>query len=368
MIGWMIFVKRSHRVWLRVVTATCGLLVALGLAEAAVRVIAFHPRPIKVYSLAADNSGSPLGSRERLASLPPNPALVRIAFVGDSFTYGLGVEANQAFPRVAGELLNQRFPGRYATINLGVDGNDLISDWAIINHVRDLLRPQVVVQVMSPNDLDIDLYKGLLPIRGILAGRLWPSRYSRLFELAEARLRVAIAYRRSLDYLQGGATQWQQDRSWRIASHEIEAAKRLVEAGGAVYVLVRFPFLLDLRCNPIAESHRRTAEVAERLGITYLDLFEVFGGRDSTAMPLPDDDHPSAAAHRVAAEAIVDFLTGAVFPRLGAAPAGAPSTARSFAQVTADEIRHDREILEIDPTCYSAEFWLAKAMLRQPHP
>ncbi|MBD3271064.1 MAG: hypothetical protein GF384_00835 [Elusimicrobia bacterium] len=42
--------------------------------------------------------------------------------IGDSFTYGLGVEKNQAWPSIVSTLLNKDHPEEYTVVNLGLPG------------------------------------------------------------------------------------------------------------------------------------------------------------------------------------------------------------------------------------------------------
>jgi hypothetical protein len=351
--------KRLRRWSFRIAALAGALLVAFGIGEAILRAYEEPPPEVKVQPVKAKEIPNPLGLRDSLESLPSDPRLIRIAFLGDSYTYGLGVEAEQAFPRRVGVLLDRFRPGCYLTINLGKPGNDLPGEWLFYDQVRDGLRPQVVVHVMNPNDLDVDLYRDQPSIEQLLGKPLWPSRYSHLFGLAEMRVRGFYARRRAIEYLLGGSTPGKRDRAWNIAAHEIEATRRLVEQGGGTYVLVRFPYLDYLPDNPLHEAHRRTADLARRLGLTYLDLWDAFRGRSRDGLTQSNDAHPNPAAHEIVAEAIADFLIKVVLPKVPPGPASAPGAIRSPTERTADEIRHFKTLLELDPTCFSAEFWLA---------
>ncbi len=334
-----------------------GLVVAFGLGEIVARVYPMQPPKIEVQPVDADAIPNPLGLRDPPMSVPTDPSLERIAFLGDSFTYGLGAKPDQAFPRRVGALLDRVRPKRYVTINLGKTGNDLPGEWLIYNRVRDVLHPQVVVHVISPNDLDVDFYKDLHPIEHLYEARFWPSQYSYLFHTVELKCRRYLAQRRSIDYLLGGSTPAQRDRAWNIAAHEINATRRLVEQGGGIYVLVRFPYLADIRHHPLEEAHRRTADVAQQFGLTYLDLWETFNARSTGEMTLPDGSHPNAAAHELAAEAIADFLIKVVLPEVPPSPTRIPCPVRSPADRDVEEVRHFKRLLELDPTCLSAQFW-----------
>ncbi len=361
--------RKTRSLRYKVVVAFTASILSLGAAEAALRIIEIRSEPIKVEPVAAESITNPLGLRDRWDTLPQHSGVLRIAFLGDSFTYGLGVRADQTFVRRTGVLLKDQWPGGCATVNLGRPGVDLISAWAILNRVRDDVMPHVVVHVVSQDDLDVDLYREGRAIERYVAERTWPARHSRLLNLAETALRWSRVSPRIVDNLRGGATPEQRDRAWQIASHQIRATKRLVDEGGGTYVLVRFPCLRwvsRIKDYPLEDVHRRTAELASRLGVAYLDLLEVFRGRRPEEMCLSSvDDHPTPAAHQIAAQAICDFLLREVLGSLRTASASKPTTLRSPGDVLALEIRQYQQILQLDPTCESAKFWLERMMRPQ---
>jgi lysophospholipase L1-like esterase len=339
------------------------------LAEVALRLLSVRALPVKAHPVMPDKTPNPMGLRDPLERAFAVPGAVKIAFLGDSFTFGLGVGPDQTFSRQVERLLAKHYSRRCVTINLGRDGADLIAEWAIYNRVRDLILPDVVVHVISQNDLDFDLYRSFDPIARLATGRLPLSRYSRVLELAETKIRSGIASDRSVVYMQGGATPAERDRVWRIASFEIKAAKQLVEAGGGVYALVRFPWLRKVGAPddyPLADVNRRTADLARQLGVPYLGLLEAFRGRDPDDLCLlPYDDHPSPKAHGIAAEAICAFLVREVLPKVRPAASSRPAVKRTPQHISEAEIRHYRQVLQIDPNCFSARFHLDRASTSQ---
>jgi lysophospholipase L1-like esterase len=49
-------------------------------------------------------------------------ASVRILAIGDSHTYGSSIAGNQSYPAQLQRLLDERAPGRFSVINLGIPG------------------------------------------------------------------------------------------------------------------------------------------------------------------------------------------------------------------------------------------------------
>jgi lysophospholipase L1-like esterase len=356
--------RKPHGIGFKLAAIFGGLVVVFVLVEIGLRVYfmvsggsSVNPiPPSEVFTIGKLN--------QLIARIPEDPNRTRILFLGDSFTYGTGVEPNEALVVKVGALLEKWKPGRYQTINLGVPGADSTREWALYNRARDRAHADLVVHVISPRTLDMSACKDLFVIHGFLMRRLWTSRFSILSALVEQKIRAEIGDRRFIAYLKGGATPEERERAWRVYSREISCTKRLAEEGGAAYVIVRFPLVSHLEDYPLEDVHRRGAALAAELNVPHLDLLDVFRGRSSASMTLRGDPHPNPAAYTIAAKAVADFLIQRVLPKLPA-----PSTTkrtlkmRTPEEVTADEIRHHQETLRMEPNCMAAKFWLDRVLV-----
>jgi len=213
--------------------------------------------------------------------------------------------------------------------------------------------------------LDIDLYKHS-PRQSTLD--VWPLRHSQLFALVQGRFAAASFRQQTLDYLRGGSTPQMRARAWRVVSHEIEATKKLVEDSGAVYALMHFPWLDDLDHHPLQDVHDGTAALAAKRGVPYLDLLDVFRGREPEQVRLANDAHPNPEGHRIAAEAVAEWLVERVLPRLHPSPASRPVAPVSREEILAAEVAHYHQVLRIAPECFSARFRLLKLRAGEEKP
>ncbi len=354
----------SGRRGFRILAVGTGILAALVLGEVAVRVW--------VLCVIAPDRPPPsmptpyVLSEQPWAREPRRPNCIRIAFLGDSFTQGLGVELNETFSYCVGELLKKKWSGQCQTINAGSSGADLITEWFIYLGNRHLIRADVVVQVFSPNDLDMDVYRDQVAIGRINNRRLLLSKYSAISDLVEMAVRQRIAYGLTMNYLRGGATTGMRDRSWRLARYEINETRRLAGEDGALYALVQFPNLQYLgRTYPLEDVHRRMASLMSELGIPYLDLLPAFRGRKGPSLCAKGaGDHPNAEAHMIAAEAICDFLVREILPKARArdtVPKELPPESDAFKAL---QLNHCRGALHIDPTCVCARLWVDRITQR----
>lgn len=87
-----------------------------------------------------------LGLREREIPLEKEPGEYRIACVGDSWTFGFGVLAEEAFPRVLETLLQKAYPTRKITvINAGINGAHYCQGYLMLTQVVLRYHPDLVL-------------------------------------------------------------------------------------------------------------------------------------------------------------------------------------------------------------------------------
>jgi hypothetical protein len=99
---------------------------------------------------------------------------------------------------------------------------------------------------------------------------------------------------------------------WSRVEQSLNSLAELSRKDGSKAVVVAFPMLLSLdEAHPASSYPGRLESIANRLGLDFLDLEPVFKeryrGRESLFLPY-DPDHPNAAGHALAAEAIAKFL------------------------------------------------------------
>jgi hypothetical protein len=94
----------------------------------------------------------PEAFRVDASSVSPRPGVRYVHAIGDSYTMGWGVEAEDSWPAQLGRRLR---PGR-EVLNLGVDGFGAIGATAKSRSLADRYPPVEAVYLFSPNDLEDD--------------------------------------------------------------------------------------------------------------------------------------------------------------------------------------------------------------------
>jgi len=227
----------------------------------------------------------------------------RIALLGDSYTFGTGVEQSETYAaRLEHELRRTR------TYNFGIGGFGVDQMWRTLHHYALEVQPDVVVLTFIRNDLDRSLSairlghdwlakptyrlqgERLVPLtRENRPGPLarWIAHHSRLLELWR-RVEHSLGWRFPIGY------------RWRLNRAIFAAVRDECRAADASLVVVHLPV------NRRTPAPMLTDELA-RLEIPFLDLTDHLP-RDADALYFEHDPHFSPAGHRFAAEEIARFL------------------------------------------------------------
>lgn len=159
----------------RLIAVILGLTVAYGLAEIAVRIIspqetgpprfAFdselgnipvpHQKARRHYPGVYDfsYSNNSLGFRGSREFGPKKPGELRLLLLGDSFTYGFGVNDDQTFAsQLERDLRDQQIDAE--VINAGCPGKGTDYELKLFQTVGAKLQPDVTVLCFFPNDFD----------------------------------------------------------------------------------------------------------------------------------------------------------------------------------------------------------------------
>ncbi len=137
------------------------------------------------------------------------PADWNIVFLGDSFTYGAHLPAEDAFPSRVETLLNQSFAQRAAppirVANFGWPSSSPLLSWRRLVEVGENYHPDVVAIAVDMTDFQDDIkYAGMLERRGIfwwsdktpVLLKLLKTRAHPLFEALKRRLNPELPERR----------------------------------------------------------------------------------------------------------------------------------------------------------------------------
>ncbi len=344
-------------------TSVSAILLALGLSEIAVRLC--NPQPIRPAMYQADplygrttiprlggywkepefshafqlNS---LGFRDRERALRKPANTVRIIGLGDSFSWGVGVEQHETFLQQLEDTLNQSEDGMsHEVLNWGVPGWGTAQELLCLKHQAPAYHPDLVlIQYFKDDDLADNVYKSPFRLtdeagavthsadrepnvsRLIRATRYVPfyrvlTQHSQLLSLLRARLIIAAEQndRRPLaNTIPGDSFAY----GLQLTEALLDELFSYTESVGWTTAMLIIPRKGELSASSAGRDsgRRRRAldearmldDVCRRHNIPRLDLSESFSQKDVSLLYYSIDEHLTPYGHKVTAEATARFL------------------------------------------------------------
>ena len=218
-------------------------------------------------------------------------ALLRVAFVGDSMTYGQGVRWDETLPHFAGEAVAERSDQPAHVMNFGIPGlgaPDYREHYA--RYVR-LWNPALVVLVVVENDLDGSICD---VVQSGLVRVLFRASYA--FRMLVVLKDVGKTLVRAVFFGEHDA----EREAARLGRH-LEELRTEVQRRGAELVSVVLGDPITLKGGRWATA---LEDVMDASGIRWLDL------RGNSFPRILGDGHFTPDGNREAARAIADWLVG----------------------------------------------------------
>lgn len=229
----------------------------------------------------------------------PRPLHFRVLFLGDSFTFGVGVDEPRTFVAEVERRLH-----RVHCTNLAVQGFGVDQMWLALQHYGFSRHPHLVVLCFIDDDLDRSLtnhfgasangnakplYR-LVDDELVLAPPSW--RPGTLAERLDARSALWHAARTRFESLT--ATSYR----WRLNRHILRAASAACAQRGISFAVVRLPE------RDVTRRFEPLTELADEMLV--LDLAERRPDPEGLYFP---DGHPNERGHAWIAEEVAGALT-----------------------------------------------------------
>ncbi|MGD8377364.1 MAG: SGNH/GDSL hydrolase family protein [Acidobacteriota bacterium] len=244
---------------------------------------------------------------------------LRILGLGDSYLFGQGVAREDVVLAQLGTILATRRPDlKVETINTGMSGYNTAME-------RDLLvarglayDPDLLLVFFVLNDVERDprAAPGEAPkvefFREYTNVYQQPdalSRHSYLWGWARQRYLQAVEGRRYIREMLDAFLD--DEESWAYVTGALDDIDRIAREHDLPWAVIVFPFLYQLDGDyPFQPIHDRIDAHVRSLGVPVLDLRDAFRAyRGPELWVHPTDQHPNEIAHRVAAMAIADFVS-----------------------------------------------------------
>lgn len=233
------------------------------------------------------------GMRDRERTIEKPPGVVRVAAVGDSFTFGFGVPAEDAWPAVLERLLNEaRESGARPAevLNFGVGGYSTRDEALVVRERVLAFQPDAIVLGYVCNDPETD---PIQPLHAFYHEPDWWQGWHLLRLAAQAKNTADIRRHGGGDYV----AYLHRGPKWQTVLDGFDAIAAATRARAVPVVVALFPMAGDLR-----EQVERAARDRGFL------VVRVPGETDPSIPAELPDGHPNAYGHRRTAETLRDAL------------------------------------------------------------
>jgi len=295
-----------------------GLLVSFALAEGLVRVFAPGEDSGGYAPVRTDRrERRPINSqgyRDFERAIPRPDGVRRAVCLGDSFTWGVSVLFDDAWPQRLERGLSRERGETWEAIVLAEPGLNAVQMTSRLDAEGFAYEPDVVVLAWVLNDSeDQDAAEARRAADWVAEEEREPSALesfldlSALVRLVRTRVRATAENRERVRNFR--AMYADDDPGWIAAQKALQTIGGLCRSQGVPLVVAIFPLFgnpLDER-YPFAEEHARVAQAASEAGARVVDLLPRYRGLRWELLVVDGrrDEHPNEIAHRIAAQALV---------------------------------------------------------------
>jgi lysophospholipase L1-like esterase len=271
-----------------------------------------HDRAVHVNSL---------GLRGAEVTPQPAPGIRRILALGDSQTFGNGLDLSDTWPRQLEQALERARADRWEVLNAGIPGTDTWQHEVLLRRLLTATHPHAVVLGLYVNDV-VPRHDP----RHIAASTLTNTWRKRLVYLLKRSAVVTWSYYFLLpwyarqargsdpaeDPVLSGKNDARTERGWTQVEHSLAAMKDLCDARGVGFLLAILP-----RRDQVAGQHpgraynERALEIAKAHGIPALDLLPSLSAEyrvQRDELFIPWDGHNTGMANQVIAARLAEQL------------------------------------------------------------
>lgn len=247
------------------------------------------------------------------------PGSYRILLLGDSFTFGSGVEDDEAiWPAIIEKRLGETRPlpnvSTYQVLNAGIAGS-LTDKWVgVYRYLRQEFQPDLVLVVFFLRD-GTNFEQGMLDRMRPEIERLERDPFGKISTtyryFMDKRWQRVLGQTLEQFFLDSYVgNEWDQ-AEWRRAQDNLLTISAIARADGSRFGVATFPLLHELEVEPY--PFQPAMDEIERFcrvnTMPHMSLLPAFRGRRSASLWVSEaNQHPNAEGHAIAAKAVFDFV------------------------------------------------------------
>lgn len=318
-----------------------SLSLTLGACEVLLRLVAPRQLPGTTYGKSIKLNAR--GLRDRDFEVPKSEQVYRIVVLGDSFTWGVGLEIEETFPKLLErDLARCTLGDRIEVINAAHPGHNTVEESLRLHDLGLLYQPDLVLLAYNLNDIEYlpELsplaYDGLeeTPVveldpgesvtvysrnAGLRGGILAVERRSLLVSFLVPRVGSLL---RGVGLIDSPEFSWVEklfrgfvdtNPGWLESQRALLEIDDLCRSSSCNLLVAIYPLLVELEDYQGTAAHSALHQFLSGHGIAFVDLLRVFEGSNAGSYWINFlDSHPNARAHRMVADALLPGVCQAI--------------------------------------------------------
>ena len=253
------------------------------------------------------------GMRDRDFTITKPENTIRIAAIGDSFTYGWGIEnSNDVYPKVLERKLNNISDINYEVLNFGLPDSNTEDELLIIKEKALKYDPDVIIlgyyindlENIDSNNIEEDFYIEIPYIGFILRNSFY------LYYFFETRSNYLIEKFILKDpYSKIIQKRFDSEINKNHSKTLFKELKTISKKNKMPVLIVSFPAIYKLNDYYLLNANKFINEIADENDFYFVDMFEVYKNYDENELIVSIyDRHPNKFGHELAANEILNEL------------------------------------------------------------
>lgn len=279
------------------------------------------------------------GLRDREFVIPKPDNTYRILVLGDSFTWGVGLDVEETIPKLLERRLSESSEiGNFEVINAAIPGYNTIEEFLLLREKGLKYKPDIVLLIYNLNDIeylmhlsektygdkeptpvveidsgeDITKYSKNSGFRGLV---LKIERHSVFVRFLVPRVGSLL---RRMNLIQSTEFSWVQkiyqgftneNPGWLESKRGLTKIAEACRVNDCDFLIAVYPLLVELDNYKGYNVHRTILEFCRTAGIKAVDLLPIFENTKAQSHWINFmDSHPNANAHKMIAETLLPVI------------------------------------------------------------
>lgn len=222
----------------------------------------------------------------------------RIAFIGDSVTFGWGVPFNETTPKILEDMLNNNKNKKYEVINFGIGNYNTKQELTLLKEKVLDYNPDMVILGYYINDAEP------IPIATHYALKRHSYFYGFLWNKYHLLFGVKNNYK---DYY--NSLYSEENLAFGVFKNSMQSFIEIIKENNIALIIVINPELHELKDYPFLESNQIVLRIAGKNNILVVDLLPYLKRYNPEELWVSlEDVHPNGVANKIAGEVIYNNM------------------------------------------------------------